>query len=198
MNTNHAAAPILAIRRDDPEAADRVVSKIIALAEMGGLPTVGVYQKNIDRVDRVHNDMHLVSLCNGHEFRISEDRGSLSTGCRLDRDVISRAASDVERSIEAGDARLLVLNKFGKAEEEGGGMRQAVAMALEAGMPVCMTVGRWSVGALLEYAGAFVDLCDADHSVALSWYEHHFGRSDARRPAQANSLVPHERDAATD
>lgn len=196
MDNRNSHAPIYAIKRDDPEAADRVVAAVISAAEERGLGIVGVYQKNIERVDRMHNDMHLVSLCDGAEFRISEDRGGMSSGCRLDRDVIARAALEVERSIVGGRAEFLVLNKFGKAEEEGGGMRHAIALALEADIPILMTVGRWSVGALLDFAGGYAEITEADAGKALAWLA---GRFEAGNPVMdgADCLEKHEHLAPT-
>lgn len=165
-------APIYAIRRDDPEAADRVVGELVELARGVGIEVAGVTQKNIHRVDRIHNDMHLVSLCSSEEYKISEDRGAMSSGCRLDRDLIARAALDVERALMSGRPGLLVLNKFGKAEEEGGGMRNAIALAIEAGLPVLMSVGRLSTGSLLDFAGQLVEVAGTDLGAAKDWLEH--------------------------
>lgn len=162
-------APIYAVRRDDPEAADHIVADMIDLARSMGIQTAGVVQKNIRRTDRVHNDMHLVSIDGCNEYRISEDRGKFSTGCRLDRDLIARAALEVERALMTGTPQLLVLNKFGKAEEEGGGMRQAIALAMEAEIPVLMSVGRLSLGSLLDFAGSLVEVAPADKLDARAW-----------------------------
>jgi nucleoside-triphosphatase THEP1 len=196
LGNRNSHPPIYAVKRDDPEAADRVVAAVIAAAEERGLEVVGVYQKNIERVDRMHNDMHLVSLCDGAEFKISEDRGEHSSGCRLDRDVIARAALEVERSIAGGRAEFLVLNKFGKAEEEGGGMREAIALALEADIPILMTVGRWSVGALLDFAGPYVEVAEADLESGLAWFRAGFetGKSAANG---AQCVETHEHLAPT-
>lgn len=164
--------PIYAIRRDDPEAADRVVVEIVELARSAGIEVAGVTQRNIHRVDRIHNDMHLVSLCGSEEYKISEDRGRLATGCRLDRDLIARAAVDVERALVSGRPQLLVLNKFGKAEEEGGGMRNAIVLAIEAGIPVLMSVGRLSIGSLLDFSGQLVEVTEPDLRAATDWLGH--------------------------
>ena len=172
MQKSTERAPIYAIRRDDPEAADRVVGDLVDLARSAGIEVAGVTQKNIHRIDRIHNDMHLVSLCSSEEYKISEDRGAMASGCRLDRDLIARAAVDVERALLTGTPRLLVLNKFGKAEEEGGGMRNAIALAIEAGIPVLMSVGRLSMGALLDFAGHLVEVTEPDLGAANDWLGH--------------------------
>lgn len=174
MQKSTERAPIYAIRRDDPEAADRVVEELLELARSAGIEVAGVTQKNIHRVDRVHNDMHLVSLCSNEEYKISEDRGAMSSGCRLDRDLIASAAVDVERALMTGTPQLLILNKFGKAEEEGGGMRQVIALALDADIPILMTVGRWSVGALLDFAGPYVEITEADAERGRAWFSERF------------------------
>lgn len=174
MQKSTERAPIYAIRRDDPEGADRVVGDLVDLARSAGIEVAGVTQKNIHRVDRIHNDMHLVSLCSSEEYKISEDRGAMASGCRLDRDLIARAAVDVERALMSRRSQLLALNKFGKAEEEGGGMRNAIVLAIESGIPVLMSVGRLSMGSLLDFGGGLVEIAPAEVARAREWMVFHF------------------------
>lgn len=83
--------------------------------------------------------MMLIDLTTGERFSISQNLGAEARGCRLD----PRGLADVASRIDAaagGDFDLLILNKFGKAEAEGGGLRSALARAVAAGIPVLSSV----------------------------------------------------------
>ena len=74
----------------------------------------------------------------------------------------------------------VILNKFAKAEEEGGGMRDAIAASVSAGIPVFMGVGTPAIPALQQFAGALVTLIDADEAVVAAWLSAHFGEQTGR------------------
>jgi hypothetical protein len=77
---------------------------------------------------------------------------------------------------------LLILNKFGKTEAEGGGLRSALARAIELGVPVLTAVRppyteTWSG----FHAGLAIDLIP-DLDVVLAWCHRAVReRNDARR-----------------
>ena len=50
---------------------------------------------------------------------------------------------------------LILLNKFGKTETEGGGFRCVISDALSLGIPVVIGVPRRNLAAWREYAGDF-------------------------------------------
>jgi hypothetical protein len=60
----------------------------------------------------------------------------------------------VESSLD-NDPALLVLNKFGKAEVEGGGMYGLMAKALERGIPSIIGVPVRNLDAWRSFAGEF-------------------------------------------
>ena len=78
--------------------------------------------------------MTLVDLTSRSRFRISQDLGSQAEGCRLDARGIAEIGPLLERTLNQ-DVELIVLNRFGKAEAEGGGLRSAFVRAMEAGIP---------------------------------------------------------------
>jgi hypothetical protein len=60
----------------------------------------------------------------------------------------------VESSLDR-DPALLVLNKFGKVEADGGGMCGLMAKALERGIPAIIGVPSRNLNAWREFAGEF-------------------------------------------
>ena len=115
--------------------ADRMIAAVADRLAAGGLRLAGLVQSNVERPGRCRCDMVLRDLASGREIGISQDLGAAARGCRLDHGALQIAAGWVEASISA-DVEVLVLNKFGKREAEGAGLRAAIASAVDLGIPV--------------------------------------------------------------
>ncbi|MBI1385174.1 MAG: DUF2478 domain-containing protein [Rhizobiales bacterium] len=81
----------------------------------------------------------VVDLRTGEEFNIWQDRGPCATACRLDEGGLSLAEPALQKAIEAR-VDLLVINRFGRAESVGRGLRPYFEAALSAGVPVLTAV----------------------------------------------------------
>lgn len=98
-------------------------------------------------------DMHLQDLTTGQTIKISEERGGLARGCRLDHDGLARICALVLSSLP--DCDLILLNKFGKSEAEGGGFRCVISDALALEVPVFIGVPRRNLAAWQAFSGDF-------------------------------------------
>ena len=107
----------------------------------------------------------------------------------MDTGALVEAAEMVEQSIRIGAPDLVILNKFGKAEEEGGGMRGAIAAALSANIPVLMSVGELALPALERFAGDLCSIVDADPAIVEGWLHLQFGREAALTAAPSRRSV---------
>ncbi len=99
----------------------------------------GVAQINQPRAGQCRCDMIIEELSSGSKNLISQDRGNLAAGCRLDHSALAALTIAVEQSLQH-DFDFLVVNKFGNEEIEGRGFRTAIAMAVEKGIPVIIGV----------------------------------------------------------
>ena len=83
--------------------------------------------------------MYVKDLLDGDEIQLSLDRGNEARGCHLDPDAFARIDAWVERAVlERVD--LLVINKFGREEAHGRGLRPVIAEALIAEIPLVIGV----------------------------------------------------------
>lgn len=96
-------------------------------------------------------DMDVRVLPDGPQRRISQPLGSWSQGCRLDSDAVETLSLAVESRIAGAD--LLIVNKFGKQEAAGRGLRQAIVMAIETDIPVLIGVNGLNLPDLLAFTG---------------------------------------------
>ncbi len=134
-------------------------AKIVgALAEDHGLP------------DRACTAGYLCSLADGSRYSMFEDLGSGSQACHLAGNGAVSAAAAVARDIAAGCDRV-ILSKFGKLEAAGGGLRDAFAAAIDAGVPLLTTVGLKQAEPWQEFAAPLFTPVAADAGAIEAWWQ---------------------------
>lgn len=186
-------SPILAVVYADGITADRFLADLGYSLRSSGLNVAGLVQLNSFVRDPVKCDMAVEELHSGTVLQLSEDRGPQARGCRLDRAVLAEAAALLLAALnEKPD--LLILNKFGKTEAEGAGLRDVLALAVERRVPVIVGVpfrnlDRWRI-----FAGDMAEECPVESDRIRLWISSH-GLVDARsvRP----HAVDHEQAAVT-
>jgi hypothetical protein len=113
-------------------------------------------------------DVLLEDLASGHRTLLFENRGEGARGCRLDVAALVEASMRVESSLQ-NDPDLLVLNKFGKVECDGGGMCSLMAQALERGIPAIIGVPARNLNAWRDFAGEFSVEFSEDTDQIAKW-----------------------------
>jgi hypothetical protein len=128
-------------------------------------------------------DMDVRVLPDGPSRRISQPLGTLSQGCRLDTDAVETLALAVESRISGAD--LLVVNKFGKQEAAGRGLRQAIVMAIEADIPVLIGVNGLNLPEFLAFVGNQAVRIEATPEDIVRWASsERLARAEARQAAE--------------
>lgn len=117
-----------------------------------GLRLGGVVQHNDGACEQGCLSMALEDLASGHRFPISENRGAASSGCRLDASGLAAAGGALTAALASG-ADLVIVNKFGRQEMLGQGLRQEIAAALMAGVPLLIAVRQDFLSAWRDFAG---------------------------------------------
>lgn len=146
------SAPITAILYSDGREVDPVMARLAARLGEAGLNLAGFVQKNEPRADRRRCDMVLEELASGASIGISQDRGPLARGCHLDLGELLRGM-ELARAGLASGPDLMILNKFGKSEGEGGGFRPLMAEAVMAGVPLLVAVPWRNIDGWRLFAG---------------------------------------------
>lgn len=128
----------------------------------------GVVQSNAHRRGRRRCDMYVKDLLGGDEIKISLDRGNEARGCRLDPDAFARIGAWVERAVlERVD--LLIINKFGREEAHGRGLRPVIAEALIAEIPLVIGVSTQNLCDFLTFVGDSVTRLRPDIEAMTAW-----------------------------
>ena len=162
------ALPLAAVVCDNGRERDALLSQVADALTAEGCSLGGAVQSNVDRPGRRKCDMYLRDLASGEKVLISLDRGNEAQGCRLDSDAFARVSLWVEQALAAG-IDLLVINKFGKEETEGRGLRSLIADALIAGIPVILGVCSLNLPDLEAFAGETVQRLPPQSEAILAW-----------------------------
>lgn len=149
---------------------DRLLAEVAVRLAARGWPLAGVVQINTDRGGDALCDMDLSVLGRAERVRISQRLGPGSSGCRLDPDGLETAVGLVAATLVQGP-RLMIVNKFGKAEVEGRGFRPLIGEALAAGIPVLTGVKAVNLDGFRAFAGGFETPLAAEIDAILRWCE---------------------------
>ena len=160
--------PLAAVLHSGDQTGDALISAVADKLKLQGYSVGGVVQSNPMQPGQCRCDMVLEELTSGHALPISQDLGSQSKGCRLDSSALEYMVGLVETSVRCG-LDVLVLNKFGKQEAEGKGLRNAIAMAVDADIPVLVGLNRANVEAWNEFCGGEGQLLDASMPDVEQW-----------------------------
>lgn len=152
---------------DQRDPVDRLMAEVIARLEAAGQRLGGVVQVAAQGCGGCAGAMVLRDLDSHAEIPILQDLGRDATACRLDAQALADAAGRVERSLRTG-IDLLVINRFGKAEAEGHGLRHIFGEAVSRGVPTLTAVRRDHAAAWQAFHGGLaIDLpFEADAVVA--------------------------------
>ena len=153
--------PVAAVVYADEVYPDALFKSLVQRCRALGLTLAGVLQHQAFVGGDRRCDVILEDLATGHRTALFENRGAGARGCRLDQAALAEATARIEGSLEHVP-QLLILNKFGKVECEGGGLRDLIASAIDHEIPVIIGVPARNLEAWRSFAGEFaVELTDA-------------------------------------
>lgn len=159
--------PVLAaILCPEGQSADAVVAAVAADLRAGGLRPVGHVQRVAPGGAR---EVTLVEdVATGQRQPITQDLGACASGCALDPAALAEVAGALQAALEAG-ADLLIVNRFGRSESEGRGLRGVIEAAVLAGVPVLAMVREDYAPAWADFTGGEAATLPADKGAILAW-----------------------------
>ena len=167
-HANPGVSQIGVVVYDDGLFRDALIAQCAAGLVASGYRLGGVVQSNAHRRGRRRCDMYVNDLLSGDEIKISLDRGNEARGCRLDPDAFARIDAWVERAVlERVD--LLIINKFGREEAHGRGLRPVIAEALIAEIPLVIGVSTKNLCDFLTFVGDSATRLKPDIEAITAW-----------------------------
>ena len=149
-------------------ATDLLLSHFARTCLDRGLPVSGLVQINTEIEGAHHCDMDVQVLPDGPVLRISQSLGTGARGCRLDSAVLETAVGLVEKTLATRPA-LVILNKFGKQEAEGGGFRELIGTCLAEDIPVVTGVNRLNYPGFEAFSAGLATRLAATEAALDDW-----------------------------
>lgn len=159
---------LAAVLSDGDGSGDAFISSVADALAVRGLRVGGVVQDNPLEPGASRCDMVLIELTAKRRIRISQNLGARASGCRLDSAALETVAGLVESSVEQ-ILDVVIINKFGSRESEGGGFRQAILRALDQGVPVLVGLSRPHLEGWLAFAGDCGVTLPQDSEAVAGW-----------------------------
>jgi len=162
--------PVLAaIRATAGTPVDTTLAETAAVLRSTGMNVRGIIQEEFGGSDGIKPITRLRNVADGTLMQISQDLGPNARGCRLDPGALAEATRRLETIVEGG-ADLLILNRFGRSESEGTGLRPVIEAAILAGIPVLIAVRDEYIAAWDAFHAGMAVWLPADTKAVLDWY----------------------------
>jgi nucleoside-triphosphatase THEP1 len=163
----HAA--IAAVIYGEGAYPDQIFHQLARDLQAQGFSLGGTIQRDHSRPGRSRCDMSLEELTTGTIIGLSEDRGKDARGCRIDQNGLMQAAALITKSLEQETLDLLIINKFGKVESEGGGLRSVIGEAVAREIPLLVGVSHRNLDAWNAFAGSYCQRIAPERAAVESW-----------------------------
>lgn len=149
----------------------------------------GIVQQNVKDGSGCQVGMQAIDLMTGAEVSICQPLGSGAMACKLDAAGLAEAAVAVTRAI-AADVDLIVINKFSKQEAAGEGLRDEIADAIAAGIPVLTAVPEKCLEAWDDFTGGIGTSLLCERGAIEGWWQDLSWRVKRARAARQPSDAP--------
>lgn len=168
-----AQGNLAALVYDENQDPDAVLRDFAADLNARGFRAVGMVQGG----QCVDSSLSAVLLHSGETLLLAQDFDPAATGCRLDVGRLQNAGARIAGALDAG-ADLLIVNRFGKRERDGGGLGYLIERARDANTPVVIAVSIHRFADWITFAGGTSVKLACDRHALEAWW-----RNVSQRPA---------------
>ena len=135
---------------------DALLNEVVRRQRSLGREVRGVVMRRGGGSSGCRSTMVLVDLQTGDEYLVSQPLGD-STACRADPQGFARASQVLRRAVEPS-ADLVICNRFGGLEAEGGGFCAELLELMSCGQPLLTAVAPRYLEAWRSFSGAAAEL----------------------------------------
>lgn len=176
MNT--PKAPLAAILYERGDKIEELLAAAAAALRAHGVRVGGLVQHSRRSGDDVRCTIEVESIADGRRYLLSQDTSDDPTECTLDTAVLAEASGALRQAL-AQQVDLVIVNKFGKQEAAGRGLRGEILQIALAGVPLLTTVSRRHLPQWQEFIGDDVTLLEPALPAVLAWWNAHTGPAAA-------------------
>ncbi|SHH45759.1 DUF2478 domain-containing protein [Pollutimonas bauzanensis] len=169
MNDEYTGIPAAAILHDSQDHSDELLLRFAMQLKRQGLRVHGVVQAPQTLSATGARQMGIIDLADGSRLSISQDRGAGARGCCVDPGALAEASIILRRACEQG-ADLVVVNRFGTLETEGGGFASDLLALMSADIPVLTVVERKYLAGWRRFTGGMAAELPPSAESLREWY----------------------------
>ena len=147
---------------------ERLFDEAIEILRRNGVKLAGYLQRDIPGDTGCCSILLLENIATGDRAKISQSLGKGSRGCRLDPSALAELSKNLASEID-DNTGMLILNRFGKGESDGQGLRVAIEKAIEFDIPVLTAVRDDYIGSWREFCGEFGVEISPTRKAVFSW-----------------------------
>ena len=172
--TDSVGIGVMLVGPEDP--IDSVLSAVCDQLSDEGCQIKGFVQSETCSQNGVSADTFLHAATGNFSRKVSLDLGCGSTACSVDAGVIAEMAGQLLEEIDR-DTDLLIINRFGRCESLGGGLRPVIDAAVVRNIPVLTAVRQRYWRDWDDYSSGMADALPASVDAVVDWC-----RQSVRRP----------------
>ena len=172
------SALLAAVLHDGHGIAEPVLKAFVQRLQARGVRVRGLLQDSVVQADTTadgssicQRHMELVDVQGGQRYLISQVLGKGSQACCLDAAGVAAASVVLRRALHE-QPDLIVANRFGKIEIEGSGLRQEIAAAAAAGIPLLTAVDQRFLPEWQAFCGGMGMQLPPDVQALEQWWQH--------------------------
>ena len=176
-------ADIAAVAYGPGEDPDGLLRGFAESLSRSGYRAVGLIQAS-RRSAVAPEALSAVMLPTGAAVSLRHDRRPSAIGCHLDADELAEARMRLAQAIAEG-ADLVIINRFGSSEAEGGGLIDLIVQALDADRPVLIAMPERRFADWIRFSGGMNVRLACRRDALDLWWRSVAGPAARRRPSSA-------------
>jgi hypothetical protein len=150
ISESSANRPLASIVFEPGQDINRIMAEFAAARTSAGLRVAGFVQI-AEALEDGHAKAHVRDLETGARLPIFQDLGRASQSCSVDPTAFIEVARCFNEALARGPD-LLIVNRFGRLESEGGGIIDEIATAATSGIPMLIGVSTRYLKAWRQFA----------------------------------------------
>ena len=168
MGNGREGLPLAALEHaDDEHDMEDVLERVARRLQAEGAHVGGLVHR-VDDYPSGSKRMVLFDLRSNRSFELSQDLGGASVACNLNPQALGEASAVLRQALADG-VDLVVINRFGGVEAEGGGFVMEFADFIEAGIPVLTAVAARHQSGWQRFTGGLHAALPADEEALMAW-----------------------------
>lgn len=170
MTPSEPASQVAVLLYDDSLPLYDILASAVRTLTDRGVAVGGLLQRSGPRQSNGKPILWAEDIQTGETIRLDEPRGPGATACVLDTDALARASTRIRRALDTG-ARLILINRFGGVEAEGGGLRAEIADAVCSGAAVLIPIRQTRLPDLEAFLGCNAFVLQPSSEAIAAWAE---------------------------